>query len=331
MFRRAVLRDVAALPGVRASSWALFVPFEGFTFVNHVAPGDGSQESRMVLANHVDRRFFEALGIPVVRGRGFSEGKRWRSEVVVSQQLAATLWPGRDPIGQRLRSESFSKTYDVAGVVGDIRYRDAGEPERAHGNQEPGMEPTVYFPPDDALPSSHLLVRTELPPESVTAAVRARTRALDPGVPTHDVRTLGDLVDAVLSQDRRAAAGVGAFGAVGLVLVGLGLYGVAARLVVLRRREIGVRLALGARPRDVVRLLLADGGLTIAWGAATGAGVAVGGWRLAGSRIAGLDTTGMVSLLGVSLLILGAVGAAAILLPARRALRVDPAVTLRTE
>ena len=329
-FRRALLRDMAALPGVRVASWALFVPFDSFTFEDEVAPGDGSQESRMVLANYVDRRFFSALGIPVVHGRGFSEEEGRRREVVVSQRLAAMLWPGRDPTGQRLRSVSYNRTYDVVGVVGDTRYRIVGEAERARRGLEPGMEPIVYFPPDDAMPSSHLLVRTDLPPRSMTSAARARIGALDPEMLTHDVSTLGDFVDAVLSQDRRAAAGVGAFGGVGLVLVGLGLYGAAARLVGLRRREIGIRMALGARPGDVVRLLLADGGLTMAWGTAVGAGIAVGSWRLAGSRVADLDTTGVVGLLGLSLLILGVAGAAAILVPARRAMRVDPAVALRT-
>ena len=331
VFRRALVREVAALPGVRAASWASFVPFEGFRFVNEVAPGDGSQEPRTVLANDVDRRFFAALGIPVVRGRGFSQDERWRREVVVSQRLAATLWPGRDPIRQRLHSVSYNTTYEVVGVVGDHRYRYLDPDEVRYRNLGAGMEPIVYFPPDDTTPSGHLLVRTDLPAASMTAAVRARIRALDPGVLTHNVRTLDDFVDAVLSQDRRAAAGVGAFGVVGLVLVGLGLYGAAARLVGLRRREIGVRLALGARPRDVVQLLLADGVRMMAWGAAAGAGIAVGGWRLAGSRIEGLDTTGAVGLLGLSLLILGAAGVLSILVPARRALRVDPAMTLRPE
>ena len=332
VFRSAVVREVEALPGVRTASWALFVPFEGLTFLNEVAPGDGSQESRIVLANNVDRQFFAALSIPVAHGRGFSQDERWRREVVVSQRLAATLWPGRDPLGRRLRTMHDSRTFEVVGVAGDIRYRNLEEDDEIRfWNVDAGMEPVVYFPPDPAMPSGHLLVRTDLPPASMTAAVRARIRTLDSGVMTHDVRTLGDFVEAVLLPDRRAAVGVGAFGVVGLVLVGLGLYGSAARLVGLRRREIGIRLALGARPRDVVRLLLADGVLMMAWGAAVGTGVAVGGWRMAGSRIASLDTTGMAGLLGLSLLILGAAGLLAILVPARRALRVDPAITLRAE
>ena len=127
------------------------------------------------------------------------------------------------------------------------------------------------------------------------------------------------------------AAGVGVFGAIGLVLLGLGLYGAAARLVGLREREIGICLALGARPGHVVRLLLADGGLMAAWGAAVGAGIAVGGWRLVGSRVAEVDTTGVVGFLGASMLVLGTVGGLAILGPARRALRVAPAVSLHAD
>ena len=165
----------------------------------------------------------------------------------------------------------------------------------------------------------------------MVAAVRARTKALDARVLTHDARTMHDFIDTLLSQDRRAATGTGLFGAIGLLLVGLGLYGAAARLVGLRRREIGVRLAIGARPRDVCLLLLWEAGVVAICGAVAGVGTVLGGWRLVRNQIPALDAAGLTGALGVSLLVLGGVGILAVLAPCRRAIAVDPAVSLRAE
>ena len=296
-FRRSLVREVAALPGVRHSSWAFSVPFDGITLLNEVEPEQGSRDPTLVIVNWVDRQFFTTMGISIVRGRGFSEDERWRREVVVSQRLAAMLWPDGDPVGRRLRTVHDDRTFDVVGVVGDTRYR----------NPDAGIEPMVYFSPNDALPAGYLLVQTAAPPSSMVAAVRARTKALDARVLTHDARTMHDFIDALLSQDRRAATGTGLFGAIGLLLVGLGLYGAAARLVGLRRREIGVRLAIGARPRDVCLLLLWEAGVVAICGAVAGVGTVLGGWRLVRNQIPALDAAGLTGALGVSLLVLGGV------------------------
>lgn len=320
-FRRDVLREVAALPGVRRASWAVSVPFDGITLLNELAPGRGSQDPSPAIANYVDRRFFATMGIPIVRGRGFSEDERRQSEVVVSQRLAAILWRGGNPVGRRLRTVHDNRPFDVVGVVGDARYRD---PETA-------IEPMVYFPPNDTMPSAHLLLQTDTPPSSVVTAVRARIKALDPRVLTYDTKTMHEFIDALLSRDRRAAAGTGLFGVLGLLLVGLGLYGAASRLVGLRQREIGVRLAIGGRPRDMCLLLLGEAGIVAVCGAVAGAGTLLGGWRLVRNQIPALDVTGLVGALGASLLVLGAVVALAVLAPCRRAMAVDPAVSLRAE
>ena len=140
-----------------------------------------------------------------------------------------------------------------------------------------------------------------------------------------------DFVDALLSRERRAAAGTGLFGVIGLLLVGLGLYGAAARLVGLRQREIGVRLALGGRPRDMCLLLLREAGIVAVCGVVAGAGTLPGGWRLLRNQIPALDVTGLGGALGVSLLVLGGVVALAVLAPCRRAMAIDPAVSLRAE
>ena len=320
-FRRDVLREIAALPGVRRASWALSVPFDGITMLNEVAPGRGSQNPSLVIANYVDRRFFATMGIPIVRGQGFSEEERRQREVVVSQRLAAILWRGGDPVGRRLRTVHDNRSFDVVGVVGDTRYRD---PETA-------IEPLVYFPPNDAMPAGYLLAQTDAPASSMVAAVRARIEALDARVLTHDARTMHEFIDALLSQERRAAAGTGLFGVIGLLLVGLGLYGAAARLVGLRQREIGVRLAIGGRPRDMCLLLLGEAGIVAVCGAVAGVGTLLGAWRLVRNQIPALDAAGLAGALGLSLLVLGGVVVLAVLAPCRRAMAVDPAVSLRAE
>ncbi len=320
-FRRALVQEVAALPGVRRTSWAISVPFDGITFLNDVVPGQDSRDPTPVIMNWVDRQFFTTMGIPVVWGWGFSEDERRHREVVVSQRLAAMLWPGGDPAGRRLRTVHDDRSYDVVGVVGDTRYRDRGAE----------VDPLVYFPPNDAMSAGYLLVQTDAPPSSVTTTVRARIKALAARVPTHDTKTMPEFIDALLSRDRRVAAGAGLFGAIGLLLVGLGLYGAAARLVGLRQREIGVRLAIGGRPRDMCLLLLGEAGIVAVCGAVAGAGTLLGGWRLVRNQIPTLDVTGLVGALGVSLLVLGGVGVLAVLAPCRRAMAVDPAVSLRAE
>lgn len=256
--RRALMREIGALPGVGRAGWARSVPFDGVTLLHEVEAEVGEGESRLVIANFVDRGFFAAMTIPVLRGREFSEDERWRGEVVVSQRLAAMLWPGGVGVGEPLRAAHDGRTFEVVGVVGNTRYRNPGE----------GMEPVVYFAPDDALSTGYVLVKTDVPAWSMIGAVRARIREVDPRVATHDVRSMGAFIDAVLGQERQAAVGVGGFGVIGLVLVGAGLYAATARMVALRRREIGVRVALGARPGDVWRRLLGDGGMVLGAGAA---------------------------------------------------------------
>lgn len=320
-FRRDVLREVAALSGVRRASWAFSVPFDGITLLNEVAPTQGSQDPILVIVNYVDCQFFATMGIPVVRGRSFSEDERRQHEVVVSKRLAAILWQGGNPVGRRLRTVHDNRSFDVVGVVGDARYRDA----------ETAIEPMAYFPPNDVMSTAHLLVHTDAPPSSMVAAVRARIEALDARVPTHDARTMPDFVDALLSQERRAAAVAGLFGVIGLLLMGLGLYGAAARLVGLRQREIGVRLAIGGRPRDMCLLILGEAGIVAVCGVVVGAGTLLSGWRLARNQIPALDAAGLAGALGVSLLVLGGVAVLAVLEPCRRAMAVDPAVSLQSE
>ena len=322
VLRRTLVSEVAALPGIVDASWGLSIPFGGLAFLTDMASDDGSGPPLTVVTNYVDRRFFSTLGIPFVLGRGFSEGERRRAEVVVSRRLASSLWPAGEPVGRRLRDAAAGgATYEVVGVVGDARYRSL-EDELPH---------VAYFPPDDAFPSGHLVVKSDLPTARTAAAVRERVRALLPGVPIPDTRTLEDVLHTLLERERLVTAGVGAFSGLGLALAAVGLAGTAARQVGRRRREIGVRLALGARPRDVFLMLLRQGGTVLVGGLAGGTALAAGCWRLVRNQLYGVDTAGMVLTLGGAALVLATTGILAVALPARRAMAVEPAAALREE
>lgn len=321
VLRRTLVGEVAALPGIGDASWGLSIPFDGVTFWTDADADGGSGPPLTVVTNYVDRRFFSTLGIPFVLGRTFSEREHRREEVVVSRRLAASLWPEGDPVGRRLREVTGGATYEVVGVVGDARYRSLDDE----------LPRVAYFPPDDTFPSGHLLVKSDLPPARTAPAVQERVRVLLPGAPAPDLRTLEDILHALLERERLVAAGVGAFSGLGLVLAVVGLAGAAARQVGRRRREIGVRLALGARPQDVFLMLLRQGGTVLAGGLAGGAVLAAGCWRLVRNQLYGVDAAGMVWTLGGAAIVLAATGLLAIALPARRAMTVEPAVALRED
>ena len=322
VLRRALVREAASLPGIVDASWGFLIPFGGATFLTDVAADDAAGRPLTVMENYVDHRFFSTLGIPLRLGRGFAENERRGEECVVSHGLAAALWPKGGPVGSSLRVVGAGgRTCEVVGVVGDVRYR----------SLDGALPQVVYFPPNDAFSSGHLLVKTDLPAARTASAVRERIRDLIPGTPVHDLRTMESVLDPLLERERFVAAGVSAFSVLGLVLAGVGLAAAATRLVGLRRREIGVRLALGAQPRNVFLLLLREGGTVLAGGLAGGTVLAAGCWRLVRNQIYGVDTTGMVLTLGEATIVLVGTGIFAIGLPAWRARTVAPAVTLRGE
>ena len=257
----------------------------------------------------------------MLRGRGFVDADLGAPVTVISRRLAAQLWRERDPIGGRLRRVHDGMLFEVVGIADDTLYHSL------HGESLP----VAYFPPDDAVAFGHLVAQTDLRPATVAAVLGNRIAALDPEAGTPDVRTMGSIVDALLARDRQAAANVGGLGLIALLLTCLGFHGAISRLVELRRREIGVRLALGASPRGVFLLLLREGGLVLGTGVVGGAGVAVGCWRLLQSRIHGVDAAGMVAVLAVATIAVGVVGLLAVIVPARRTATVDPAVVLRSE
>jgi predicted permease len=274
--------------------------------------------------NVVGPGFFRTMGTPVLRGREFTEADRKGSPgtVVINETLAARLWPGEDPLGMRISVAGPEGPFlEVIGVVRDSKDRSLGE--AAH--------PYVYQHLLQSYdPKMTLVVRTAGEPQAITPIIREQIRALDANLPVADVKTLRDQLNLSLFPSRVAAWTLGGFGALALLLAGLGIYGVVSYTVAQRTREIGVRMALGAKEKDVLGLVLWDGVFVIVAGLAIGLLLAAISTRVIAGFLYGVEATDPLTFVGVPL-ILGIVALGASYLPARRATKVDPLVALRYE
>jgi predicted permease len=267
---------------------------------------------------------FQTMGIPILAGRDFGpqDVAGRPGVVIVNRALAQEFWPGESAIGRRIVMEwGRNREAEVVGVVGDVRLRSMDTAARA----------TLYWP-QEQLPNSFmtLMVRTSVPPRSLASAVRGEIAALDRELPPGDLRTLAEIVEGSLERQRFLLRLLGAFGALALLLAAVGVYGVVSYSVVERIPEVGVRLAVGASPGDIVRLVLRDGLALGVVGVTIGLALAAAGSGLLESLLFEVAPRDPVSLAAVALLLLAATAAAA-WLPARRASRIDPIQALRAD
>jgi putative ABC transport system permease protein len=268
--------------------------------------------------------YFKAMGVPLLKGRLFIEHDPGdsRNHVIVNETMARKYWPGEDPIGKRVKISWYDDREDeIIGVVGDVRQAALATEARA----------TTYWPyPRFAYPSMTLAVRTSGDAASTSNAVARLIREQDPNLAVADIRTMEDVVSASVAQQRLTMLLLTIFAAAALLLAAVGIYGVIAYSVTQRTQEIGIRMALGARHGDVLRMVVGQAM------ALTAAGILIGG---AGAL---LLTRLMTNLLfnvrpgdpltfAVVAAGLGAVAAVASYFPGRRATRVDPVIALRAE
>ena len=271
--------------------------------------------------------YFRTMGIPILRGRAFDERDRHGQPgvVIVSAGLAERSWPGQDPIGRRLKIPVPQTPYHdawltVVGVAGDARYR---ELQRTRFD--------LYMPHrQSSNPAHHAVLRVHGDPAAIGPSVVRAVRAHDPELPAPELVPLSHAASRALAVPRFAARIFAAFGLVALLLAALGLYGLVAHSVARRTREIGLRVSLGARPADVVRLVLREGLLPTLAGTALGTLAALGASRLLTRLLFGVTPTDGVTLASSAALLV-AVSLLAAALPARRALAVEPASALRQD
>jgi predicted permease len=267
--------------------------------------------------------YFETVGIPIVRGRGLAGSDRTGAPLalVINETLARRIWPNEDPIGKVVRYGDFDEgpLATVVGVARDAKYQSLGD-------EGVGM---IYLAVAQETPRSlSLLVRSAAPAAVMAPALREIVRQLDPALPVSHNAPLSRLVGIALLPNRISAWLAGGFGLVGMVLVGVGLFGVLSYTVTRRRREFGIRIALGAPGRQVRGLVLRQGATLAAIGLATGLAGAVGLSRLIGNLLFGMARLGFETTAAVAIT-LGAVCLLASYLPARRATRTQPLEVLR--
>jgi len=326
-----LLPQLRAIPGVRAVTPTVAVPFSGAGGWDGKLAAEGQSLEEATTANPmlnmevVAPDYFVTLGIPVVRGRGFTDADRAGAPavVVVSQSTARHFWPGGDPIGKHLRmGAELERTFTVVGVVPDTRYRDLRD-----------ARASVYFSLRQSFfpyTPTNLAIRTSGPPAELVPAIRRVIGETAPGVALASAAPFGTFLEGPLAQPRLNALLLAVFAGAAVALAAVGLFGAMATMVRQRTRELGVRMALGATARDVQRMVMRRG-LTIAGvGSVAGLLGALVANRLLVVMLYGVTPTDPATLTAVTGFLIG-VAALASLIPARSSTRIDAVVALRAE
>ena len=324
-FYQRVVERVQALPGVRAAAVAEAQVLKGalhqrpILVAGQAAPSPGGLIS--IQSQSVSPGYFATVGIPVVRGRGFNGTDRAGSvrSAIVNETMAARFWAGEEPLGKRFTFDDDKQTVEVVGVARNSKYSSLGE----------GPTLFAYLPIRQRFaPGATLYVRTAGSPSALLETVRREVQSLDPGLPIADVTTLADLLRDSLWSARMGAILLSLFGLLGLLLAAAGIYGVMSHHVEQRRREIGIRMALGAHAGKVIGLVLGQGMALVGIGVVLGLVGAGATTRLLGSLLFGVngaDAAIFVAAIGL----LSTVATLATLLPAHRASNIAPQKVLK--
>ena len=326
---RELLEGIGSVAGVVAVGLGNDVPLDGNAGANfYSVEGHGpftAQDRPRAWVHRVSPGFFSALRIPLVAGRTFldSELIPTASSVIVSERVAARFWPNEDPIGKRLTLGSVDANVQwlsVVGVVRDVRYRSL---------RQTNMDPDIYLPFADRNAQIAFAIRTSVPPASVIAPVRAAIRAVDTSIAIYGVESMDARVRSQSSRERFTSWVMSVFAAIALGLCALGIYGVMSYAVTQRTREIGIRLALGAQPLEVLQTIVLRGAALILAGIAIGSIASVALRRAVSSQVVDVPLTDPAA--GLAIALFAFVGLAACLVPGLRATRLDPVRALHQE
>jgi putative ABC transport system permease protein len=324
------LERVRSLPGVSSAGMINFLPLygglgsaTGIKIEGRPEPPPGQGPGADVRV--VDAGYFQTMGIPLLRGRNFtdSELREPKKVILINEALARKHFANEDPIGKRLDVAMFETPFwaEIIGVVGNVRYDSLID-------ESP---PAVYFPhPDLAYSFMTLVVRTDGDPAAIAPAVQREIRALDANQPVSDVRTMDQVMSEWVSRSRFNTLLLGLFAGLATLLSAVGIFGVMNYSVALRTRELGLRLAIGAQPRQVLLLVLKQGLLLTVLGVVVGLAAAFALTRLLSGLLFGVEAVDVSTFTTISVLLV-LVSLLACYLPARRAMRIDPLQALRYE
>lgn len=330
-FYRSAYEEISSLPGVEDFGIALGIPFSGaqiglsFEAEGQAADEGAGRDDRVASFVAASPGYFEALGIPLLAGRAFEPRDTSSGEQVmlVSRALAERTWPGEDPIGKRISVGDPERDgwSTVVGVVGDVR----------QGQLDADPAPTMYgLYTDQPWPFMSAVVKSSLEPQALHGALKTTIQGLDPRMPVQPLRWVEESIAETLAERRFLFALLGVFAGLALTLAGIGLYGLVSYSVARRRREIGIRMALGARREKVVALVVRQGLALAASGVAAGLVSALWLTNVLAGFLFEVEPRDPLTF-AVFTLVLTAVAAIASYVPARRAARVDPNLALRVE
>ncbi len=321
MFYQSLRERLPRLPGVQSASLAQTVPLEGSSYGNTVSVEQRGQFN--LRYNIVTPEYLETLGIPLLLGRQFSAYDTAQSQrvAIINETFARAAWPNENPVGKifKWKDRTGDLPIEVIGVARDTKSQDLFQAPRR----------VAYLPLAQQYDGGlTLLLRTSLPPEQLLSAIQQEIRALDPRLPVYNIKTIEQYRRAAFAQKRLQAVLLSGFGLLALVLASLGLYGVLSFGVAQRTREIGIRIALGARANDVVSLVVRQGIKLTAVGILLGLAGALAVTRVLASLLYGVSPTDPLTFVGV-IFVLALVALCACWVPAWRAAKVDPMIALR--
>jgi putative ABC transport system permease protein len=326
-FYRQLIERMQSLPGVQSAGVTSFLPLgAGLRYVyfcpeNLICQGIGRDP--LIVYRQASPDFFRTMHIPLLQGRKFSPQDRIGSSpaVIINQSTANQYFPGQNPIGKHLHISSDLIEREIIGVVGDLKFSALTAPNF----------PEMYLPLEQVpWPITTLVVRSNSNSKPLIAAVRQKISEIDPDLPIAGIQSMNDIVASSVAQPKLLTQLVGVFATFALLLAAIGIYGVMAYSVARRTQELGIRVALGAQPADILRIVLGQGMRLVLIGLGLGVAVSLGLTRLLSSLLFGVSTTDPWTFGGVALALV-TVAMLASYIPARRAMRVDPIVALRYE
>jgi len=336
-FYEQLLDRAGNIPGVRAVGLTSDLPLNGCgTIAIQIEGGRnaGGETPQAICQTWQVGNFFQTLGIPLRRGRSFTLEDRIDAQpvAIVSETAGRQFWPGQDPIGKRIRWGVYTPWQTVVGMVGDVNDEPLGQPVQLHVYR-PYLQMADLFFEDSRfgeVRSMNLAVLSQTDPASLTSAVIGQIHSLDPDLAVAHIRTMAQVISSSVAGPRFNTLLLGVFAGVALFLAAIGIYGVMAYAITQQTHEIGIRLALGAQPRNVLQLVLRRGVRLAGVGATFGVAAALALTRLIAGLLYDVSATDPFTFSCVVILLL-AIALLACYVPARRAMRVDPMVALRYE